>query len=102
MCRGPGVAQPGCKPMSRPSVDSATRDYRVAQPGAFGAVVTQSPRNRRSEVTGHIAIRLDRGELRAKMATQSLDGGAQGRLDLRGVDRPGIGQRTVRHVWQRK
>ncbi|WP_069165716.1 transglutaminase family protein [Nocardia altamirensis] len=64
--------------------------YHVAHPGGMAyaeppvnAVVAQSRRNRRFEAAGHTTARVDLGELRAKMAAQSTDGGVQGILDLR-------------------
>ncbi|MEV4241075.1 MULTISPECIES: hypothetical protein [unclassified Nocardia] len=42
-----------------------------------------SRRNQRCEAAGHTTSRVDPGELRAKMAAQSIDIGAPGILDLR-------------------
>ncbi|WP_433758218.1 DUF2126 domain-containing protein [Nocardia sp. CA-135398] len=64
--------------------------YHVAHPGGMAyadppvnAVAAQSRRNRRFEAAGHTTVRVDPGELRAKMAAQSIDIGAPGVLDLR-------------------
>ncbi|MGW4844837.1 transglutaminase family protein [Nocardia brasiliensis] len=64
--------------------------YHVAHPGGMAydeppvnALAAQSRRNRRFEAAGHTTARVDPGELRAKMAAQSLDGGVAGVLDLR-------------------
>ncbi|WP_040685993.1 transglutaminase family protein [Nocardia vinacea] len=64
--------------------------YHVAHPGGMAyaeppvnAVAAQSRRNRRFEAAGHTTSRVDPGQLRAKMAAQSIDIGAPGILDLR-------------------
>ncbi|MFI6997066.1 DUF2126 domain-containing protein [Nocardia sp. NPDC050175] len=64
--------------------------YHVAHPGGMAydeppvnAVAAQSRRNRRFEAAGHTTDRVDPGELRAKIAAQSTDGGVAGILDLR-------------------
>ncbi|MFE9583307.1 DUF2126 domain-containing protein [Nocardia sp. NPDC006044] len=64
--------------------------YHVAHPGGMAydeppvnAVAAQSRRNRRFEAAGHTTARVDPGELRAKMAAQSMDSGVRGILDLR-------------------
>ncbi|KAA8890821.1 transglutaminase family protein [Nocardia colli] len=74
---GTGLSRGGCT-------------YHVAHPGGMAyaeppvnAVAAQSRRNRRFEAAGHTTARVDPGELRAKMAAQSMDSGVQGILDLR-------------------
>ncbi|QIS01208.1 transglutaminase [Nocardia brasiliensis] len=64
--------------------------YHVAHPGGMAydeppvnAVAAQSRRNRRFEAAGHTTARVDPGELRAKMAAQTMDSGVAGLLDLR-------------------
>ncbi|MFD6155778.1 DUF2126 domain-containing protein [Nocardia sp. NPDC060255] len=64
--------------------------YHVAHPGGMAydeppvnAVAAQSRRNRRFEAAGHTTDRVDPGELRAKIAAQSMDAGVAGILDLR-------------------
>ncbi|MFI9505703.1 DUF2126 domain-containing protein [Nocardia sp. NPDC052566] len=64
--------------------------YHVSHPGGqywadppVNAVTAQSRRNRRFEARGHTTGRADLADLRAKIAAQSIDVGAQGLLDLR-------------------
>ncbi|WP_433713093.1 hypothetical protein ACQP2U_01900 [Nocardia sp. CA-084685] len=74
--------------MSHDGIADGGGTSHLAHPGGVAyvdpgdAVAEQSRRNRRFEAAGHTISRVDLGELRAKMAAQSADIGAQGILDL--------------------